>query len=145
MKKIFIYFSLTGNGDYVANYYKEKGYEIRKVITKSKYPKKMFPLMMIGGFKAATKHKDKLVDFDNNIDDYDEIVIGSPIWFDRLSCPTNTVLSKLNLSNKSVTFVLYSGSGTSGVATKLIEEKYKGAKIINLKEPKNNIKEVDKL
>ena len=145
MKKIFIYFSLTGNGDYVANYYKEKGYEIRKVITKSKYPKKMFPLMMIGGFKAATKHKDKLVDFDNNIDDYDEIVIGSPIWFDRLSCPTNTVLSKLDLTNKSVTFVLYSGSGTSKEATKLIEEKYKDAKIINLKEPKNNIKEVDKL
>lgn len=31
MKKLFIYYSLTGNGDEVAKTLKEKGYEIRKV------------------------------------------------------------------------------------------------------------------
>lgn len=31
MKKLFIYYSLTGNGDNVANYLKENGWEIRKV------------------------------------------------------------------------------------------------------------------
>ena len=33
MKKIFIYFSETGNGDVVADYLKDKGYEIRKVLS----------------------------------------------------------------------------------------------------------------
>ena len=48
MKKLFVYFSLTGNGDLVSSVYKEKGFEIRKVESKKKYSKKMFPLMMKG-------------------------------------------------------------------------------------------------
>ena len=39
MKKIFIYSSFTGNGDLIAEKMKEKGYEIRKVTEKKKFPK----------------------------------------------------------------------------------------------------------
>ena len=39
MKKIFIYYSLTGNGDEVANYFKHKKYDVRKVITSEELPK----------------------------------------------------------------------------------------------------------
>ena len=42
MKKKFIYYSLTGNGDIVSDYLKEKGYDIRKVIPKHKLPKNFF-------------------------------------------------------------------------------------------------------
>ena len=31
MKKVFIYYSLTGNGDLVSKFYKEKGYDIKKI------------------------------------------------------------------------------------------------------------------
>ena len=31
MKKLFIYYSLTGNGDIVADYLKDKGYSIKEV------------------------------------------------------------------------------------------------------------------
>ncbi|MBO5530523.1 MAG: hypothetical protein J5970_03915 [Bacilli bacterium] len=142
MKKIFIYFSLTGSGDIVSDYMKKNGYDIRKVISKNKYPKKMFPLMMVGGFKALTKMKDKLIDFDSNIDDYDEIVIGTPIWFDRVSSPINSVLSKLDLSNKKVSFILYSASGDAKKATERLKDI---GDITILKEPKKYKEELNKI
>ena len=144
MKKIFIYYSMYGNGDLVSDIYKEKGYDIRKVISKVNYPKKMFPLMMIGGFKALFKIKDKLVDFDNNIDNYDEIVIGSPIWFDRVSAPINSVLKVLNLTNKKVSFILWSSSGNATKAVERISKEY-NTNITILKEPKKNKDELKKI
>ena len=47
MKKLFIYYSMTNNGDAVSDVFKDKGYDIRKVISKTKYSKKMFMLMMM--------------------------------------------------------------------------------------------------
>lgn len=144
MKKIFIYYSMYGNGDLISDIYKEKGYDIRKVISKVNYPKKMFSLMMIGGFKALFKIKDKLVDFDNNIDNYDEIVIGTPIWFDRVSAPINSVLKVLNLSNKKVSFILWSASGNATKAVERISKEY-NTNITILKEPKKNKDELKKI
>ncbi len=143
-KIIFIYFSLTKNGDAVADYLKEKGYEIRKVISKYHYPKNRFLQIMIGGYKASLNKKDKLLNFDDNIDEYDEIIIGSPIWNDRLSSPINAVLSMLNIENKKVSFILYSASGKAEHEKKKIKEKYQVEPII-LKEPKENKKELEKV
>ena len=145
MKKIFIYFSETGNGDVVADYLNDNGYEIRKVEAKKKLPKVMFFQMMVGGFQAATNKKPKLLDFDTNIDKYDEVVIGSPIWFDRLAAPTNTMLDIIDLSDKKVSFILYSGGGTNINGNKKINELFKDVKIIELKQPNNNKKELDKI
>ena len=100
--------------------------------------------MLVGGFKALTKYKEKLIDFNNDISNYDEIIIGSPIWCDRLSSPINTVLNELDLSNKKVSFILYSGSGVANKASKVIKDKY-NANIIILKEPIKYKEELDKL
>lgn len=144
MKKLFIYYSLTGNGDLVSEIYKEKGYDIRKVISKKTYPKKMFPLMMIGGYRALFNKKDKLIDFDNDITKYQKIVIGSPIWFDRTSPVLNTILNKLDLNNKDVSFIFYSGSGEGTKAKEKIKKLY-NVDIIFLKEPKKYKEELNKI
>ena len=144
MKKLFIYYSLTNNGDIVANTLKEKGYDIRKVITKKKYPNNRFLMIMAGGYKATFNKKDKLLDFDNNIDNYDKVVIGSPIWNDRISAPINSVLSLLNLKDKDLSFVFYSASGKGEHAIEKVKKLY-GTKSIILKEPKTNKEELKKL
>ena len=144
MKKLFIYYSLTGNGDFVADKLK-KTCDIRKIKVKKELPKTFFFQMMVGGFKSLTNYKEKLIDFDSNIDKYDEIVIGSPIWNDRLCTPVSTTLSKLDLNNKKITFILYSGSGQVNTAVEYIKNNYKGSKIIQLKQPLNNKQELDKL
>ena len=136
MKRLFIYYSLTGNGDIVADYLKDKKYDVRKVITKEPLPNNFILRILAGGYKAMINYQDKLINFDDNIKDYDEIIIGSPIWNSRLSSPINTVLKLLDLSNKKVTFILYSGSGKNSKAMEILNNKYPNCKIINLKESK---------
>lgn len=143
MRKIFIYYSLSGNGDLVAEYLSKKC-DIIKVQTKEPLPKIYLFSLLVGGFKALIKYKDKLVNFNSNIKKYDEIIIGSPIWNDRLCSVINSVLNKLDLENKKINFVLYSASGKAKSASKSIKEKYNVNPII-LKNPKNNKKELLKL
>ena len=145
MRKLFVYYSYTGNGDEVAKYLRVRGYDLRMVQRKKKLPKSFFFGIMTGGFLAGIKHKDKLVDFDENTEEYDEIVVGSPIWNGRFSSPINTVLSKLSLKDKKVKFVLYSGSGEAPKALKRINKEYPGAEVIILKEPKKYKEELSKL
>ena len=145
MKKLFIYYSYTGSGNVVAAFLKENGVEIRQVIRKKKLPTSFFWGIMAGGFLAGIKHKDKLDGFDENIEEYDEIIIGSPIWNARVSSPINTVLSKLDLKEKKLSFVFYAGSGEGKKALKRINKEYPNAKIIFLKEPKKYPEELKKL
>ena len=144
MKKLFIYYSLTNNGDIVANTLKEKGYDIRKVITKKKYPNNRFLMIMAGGYKATFNKKDKLLDFDNDISKYDKVIIGSPIWNDRISAPINSVLSLLDLKDKDLSFLFYSASGKGDHAIEKVKSLF-GADSIILKEPKINKEELKKL
>lgn len=145
MKKIFIYYSLTGNGDFVADYLKDKNYDIRKVETSEELPKNFFLRMLTGGYKSMINYEDELIDFDSDISDYNEIIIGSPIWNSRLSPPINTVLKSIDLNNKKFTFILYSGSGKSSKSEEFLIKKYNNVNIINLKEPKHNNEELKKL
>ena len=145
MKKIFIYYSLTGNGDIVADYLKSKNYDIRKVETSEVLPNNFILRILTGGYKAMINYEDRLNNFNNDISDYDEVVIGSPIWNSRLSSPINTMLKELNLKDKKVSFVFYSGSGKSKKATEFINKNYIGSKVINIKEPLKNKNELKKL
>ena len=145
MKKLFIYYSLSGNGDVVANYLKDKDIEIRKVETNYKLSKHMFPAMMKGGFHAMINKKAKLINYDNDLSCYDEIIIGSPIWNSRLTPPINTVLKNTNLDGKKLTFILYSGGGFGKKATKKLSKKYPDSTIINIKQPKKYEEELKKI
>jgi flavodoxin len=139
MSKIFIYYSLTGNGDIVANYLKKQKVSIRKVNIKDKMPKSFVGRIIVGGYLAGISAKAKLLDFDSDIKKYDEVIIGSPIWNGRLTPAINSVLDLLDLKNKKITFILCSGSGSAPKAESYLKSKYKKMQIINLKEPKNNI------
>lgn len=145
MSKLFIYYSYYGNGDIVANKLKEKDFEIRKVNSKLKLSKNFFLCMMKGGYMAFTSKKPKLVNYDNDISNYDEVFIGSPIWNDRIAPPINTVLKETNFENKKLTFIFYSGSGKGNKAKLKINKLYPNANIIFLKEPKKYNEELNKL
>ncbi len=145
MKRLFIYYSHSGNGDIVADYLKEKGFDIRKVVPKKDIPKGFALGIFVGGFKASINYHDKLVNFDYDISDYDEIYIGSPIWNARLSSPINTIIKKMDFGDRQLTFIFYSGSGTSPKATEKVNKLFKNAKIIDIKEPIKNKDELKKI
>jgi len=145
MKKLFIYFSLTGNGDYVASQMENKGYVIRKVEEKAKAPKSFFWRVFIGGFRAGIMLKGKLINYNNDVSEYDEIVIGSPVWSGLFPPAINSVLAQTNFEGKKVSFVFYSGSGTMPKAADIIKAKYPGAEIVSLKDPRTHELELEKL
>ena len=145
MKRIFIYYSNTGNGDLVAEYLKEKEFEIRKVETTYKLSKHMFFAMMKGGYDALRMKEAELLNYNDDLSEYDEVFIGSPIWNGRLTPPINSVLKQTNLDNKKVTFILYSGGGEAKKAESRIKELYSGSIIINLKQPIKYKEELDKI
>ena len=145
MKKLFIYYSHTGRGDIVAQKMQEKGYDIRKVETVKSLPKSFFWGMMVGGFQAGAKKKAALKEFDQDISNYEEIVIGSPIWNGAFTPAINSVLSLLDLSSKKLSFVFYSGSGEGKKAVKRINKEYPNTPYIFLKDPKKYPEELSKL
>ena len=145
MSRIFIYYSDTGNGDFVASFLQDKGFAIRKVIPKKPLAKSFVLKILQGGFLAGIGAKSPLVDYDPDVSAFDEVVIGSPIWNGQLACPVNTVLEKTDLSGKKITFLLYSGSGAAPKAESKIKAAYPNAAIIHLVMPLKNPAELDKL
>lgn len=145
MSKLFIYYSLTSNGDEVAKYLESRGFIVRKVIEKKKMPKRFFWMILAGGFRAGMNQKGKLIDYDSDVSSFDEVVIGSPIWNARFTPAINSVLLQTNLKDKKLTFVLYSGSGQGPKAEARIKKEYPNAKIIFLKEPKKFPSEFEKI
>ena len=145
MKKLFIYYSYTGNGEVVAQKMQEKGYELRKVETVKGLPKVFFFAMLKGGFQAAAKKQAKLKEFDSDVSAYDEVVIGSPIWNGRITPAINTVLANINLKGKELSFVFYAGGGEGKQALERVNKEYPNAKCTFLKQPKDNPEELKKL
>ena len=144
-KKLFIYYSFTGNGDFVAEKMKEKGFEVRKIEEDYKMPKTFFSRIMSGGFRAGMGIKGKLKEFDSNIEGYDDIVIGSPIWNGRFPPALNGLLDKIDFKDKKVTFLFYSGSGEGKKAEQRVLKEYKDASMIFMQEPKKHTEELNKI
>lgn len=112
--KYFIYYSATGNGDFIAEKLKEKGYETIKIETIKPLGKMNFFRILKYGFQAMKNKKAKIKDFYLDMQEDDIIVIGSPIWNDRLSTPINAVLDKINFDKEMTKFILYpAGEGTN--------------------------------
>ena len=145
MKKLFIYYSLTGNGDLVAEFLKSNNFDIRKVTEKKRMPKKFFWMVLSGGFRASIGVKAKLVNYDNDISSYDEVVIGSPIWNGRFPPAIKSVLLETELKDKKVSFVFYSGSGEGKKAEEKVKKEFPTANIVFLKEPKKYPEELKKV
>ena len=105
--KYFIYFSASGNGDFIASFLKEKGYEIVKVETLKPFGKVNFFRILKYGFRAGAQKREKIKDINLELKEDDIVVIGSPIWNDRLSTPINTVLDKIAFNKESTKFIVH--------------------------------------
>ena len=107
MNKYFVYFSATGNGDFLASELKEYGYTPIKVEMVKPIKKVGFWFILKYGGRATFKKKDKIKPVELELKEDDLVVIGSPIWGDHLSTPINNLLTQFSFNKETTRFVLY--------------------------------------
>ena len=78
-----------------------------------------------------TKKKEKLQEIKLELQNDDLVIVGSPIWNDRLSTPVITALGQLDLNKETTKFILYpAGSGTKKSLTQIEKLGFKETPII---------------
>jgi len=111
MKAIIVYYSLEGNTDYAAKLLADElGADLLRVEPEKPYPTdgKKF---LIGGKDATFGIEPPLKPYSFNADDYDTVVLGTPLWAWTMAPPLKTFISGNNLSDKKLAFFVSSGGG----------------------------------
>jgi flavodoxin len=143
-KILVVYYSLTGNTKFIAD------------IIKSELNADILPLKPIkelkaesgmryfwGGFQTYMKKKPELEDYTANTEEYDLLVLGTPVWAWRYSPPIHSFINNQDLSGKKVAlWMCYAGDGVKAMGRfkKLLEDTDIIADI-GFQNPKQNGKE----
>lgn len=135
MNKYFIYYSYSGNGDFVASLLAKDGYQAIKIKPSSPFYKKNIFMMLKLGFDALKEKCREIQPLDLVIMPDDFVVVGTPTWNDRLATPVNEFLKNYKLNKTKTKFVLYSASGKAKHSVnKLLSQGFINKPLI-LKEP----------
>ena len=131
MNKYFVYFSATGNGDFLASELEKKGYQPVKIELEKPIKKVGFFAILKYGGRAMLSKREKIQEINLELQSDDLVIVGSPIWNDRLSTPVLTALDKLKLNKETTRFILYpAGEGTKKSFKQLEKLGFKEAPIV---------------
>ena len=116
-KKLVAYFSASGTTKKTAELLAEAaGADLYEITPKVAYTKADLNWMDKKSRSSVEmndkKFRPEIEDKDANIAEYDEIILGFPIWWDVAPTIVNTFLEKFDFSGKKV--VLFATSGGSG-------------------------------
>ena len=144
MKALVIYFSRAdenyfggsmryiskGNTEVIAEYIQEiVGADLFKVERKVPYSKDYMTCIKEAQVEQRNNERPELVNYINDISNYDVIFIGAPIYWGTMPQPMFTLLEKLDFNNKVIMpFTTHEGSGLANVVTD-IKRIAKGANI----------------
>ncbi len=117
MKKLVVFYSLDGNTEYVAKIIKDSlKADILKLEYKNPGALKGGFKYLAGGFQVLFRTRPKLKEYKININNYDIIIFGSPVWAGSYSPAFNTFFSDNQISGKKIVlFSCYSGSSGSTI------------------------------
>ena len=122
MKRIIVYYSLEGNTEYIADKLSDAlGAGKLRLIPEKAYADKGFAKFFWGGKSAVMAEKPVLKPYDLNAD-FEEIIIGFPVWAGNITPPIRTFVSenKELLKGKRISvFACQSGSGAEKAFGKL--------------------------
>jgi flavodoxin len=104
-KILVVYYSLDGNTELAANQIKDiTGADLEQLIPEHEPVRKGFRKLAAGGFQALIHYKPRIKRLRHNLEDYETIVIASPVW-------AGTFLNKESFSGKQVVICACSASG----------------------------------
>lgn len=148
MKTAIVYYSMSGNTKYVADKIAEKiEADIIRIEPVKVYPDKGAKRFVWGGVSAVIGEKPALHPYECNVEKYDRIILGTPVWASNFAPPIRTfVKENPDIHEKKVAiFTCFSGGGADKAIEKM--KKYIGIKEFEaeliLVDPKENVKAED--
>ena len=112
MSKAVIYYSLTGNTKEAAKEIARKlGAKLFEIDLAKPLPRKPAAKMLVGGMQSTFGRTPKIKGVPDNIDYYDEIILGTPIWAGMPAAPVYTFIKKYGIADKIDAVFTFSGGG----------------------------------
>ncbi|MDD4202446.1 MAG: flavodoxin [Candidatus Omnitrophica bacterium] len=149
MKKIVIFYSLDGNTRFIAeNIAKTIDADLLELKLKKEINSKGFMKYFWAGKSVMTKANPELLPIDKNVQEYDLLVIGTPVWAFTYAPALNTFFEQNTIKNKKVALFCCHG-GQKGPVFKKMKEALIGNEIlseIDFQEPLKNdhVKNIEK-
>lgn len=113
MKAAIIYYTLEGHTDFIAEEIAKKTDADKiKLVTQKEFPKKGFKKFLYGGKSVIFKEKPKLKNKKFDLEKYDTIIIGTPIWASMFASPILTFITDNHISNQQIYLFTCSGGGS---------------------------------
>ncbi len=123
MKKLIVYYSMLGNTEYAAEKIAEAtGADVLRIAPDKAYPDKGAKKFLWGGKSAVFGDKPRLLPYEFKAEEYDLVILGTPVWASNITPPLRTFVcdNKGSLQNKRIAvFTCYSGGGAEKAIEKL--------------------------
>lgn len=123
MKSIIIYYSMSGNVEQTANKIAQQlDAEVLRIEPQTAYRDKGLKKFLWGGKSALMGETPALKPYTFNADEYERIIIGTPVWASTFTPPIRTFIdeNKAALTDKHIAmFTCLSGAGAQKAITKL--------------------------
>lgn len=129
MKRIIVYYSLSGNTEEAVKIIAEKlECDICKVETVKDMPKSFAARILVGGGQVAMNKIPEIKPLEKNMAEYDEIFIGTPIWNSKGVPAINALLKDEDVCKKVTGLIITSGGGDIDKCVKALETKVPNVK-----------------
>lgn len=103
MRKLIVYFSYTNNTRKIANRIKNQlNCDILEIKTVIPYSKDYQSVVNDEQNSEASNHLPEIQNINVDIDNYDEIILGTPVWWYRPAPAIRTFLKQNDLSGKTI-------------------------------------------
>lgn len=114
-KTLIVYFSWGGNTRTVANHIHDLiGGDVVEVETVIPYPDSYEEVIQIAPGELESDYRPELKTKVENMDEYDTLIVGTPIWGGHLTPAMKSFLASYDLSGKAIApFCTHGGSGTA--------------------------------
>ncbi len=112
MKRLVVYYSLSGNTEEAAKKIAEElGADLLKLETVRKMPESFAAQIIVGGGQVVFNHIPRLKPMDKDVSAYDEIILGSPIWNSKGVPAVNAFLKDKEAASKVMSLFFLSAGG----------------------------------
>ncbi len=119
MKSLVVYYSLSGATRFAAEKIAAALHsDILELVPVKNYPAKGFAKYFVGGRSAVMAEKPELQPYTCNADEYDVIILATPLWASRCAPPFNTFLAEHDISSKKIALVVTCDGGPADILFK---------------------------